>query len=283
MALSINILNQKILKEQCNMLTKEEMLQKGISEEEADQILSAFEPGSEEDPLQALNKAISGDSEEDLFTSLNKADDGEGEEEEGKEGYDEEYMKKYMKRYMKSNGKACTKMMKEVGLIQDDMKKAIDDIDIDADGAVVEMEDLKPFLDSQADFNASMVKAMNDLAGYIDVIVAQNDKSYDLMKKAASVTAIQAEGMGHFLGKSQGRSGVVATQNLEKAGGLDISNVSEEQNKTIHSTLMKAVKAGDEKAGTIISVFESVGHDANKMNPAQKKALNDIMMNQEVK
>jgi hypothetical protein len=265
------------------MLTKEEMLQKGISEEEADQILSAFEPGSEEDPLQALNKAISGDSEEDLFTSLNKADDGEGEEEEGKEGYDEEYMKKYMKRYMKSNGKACTKMMKEVGLIQDDMKKAIDDIDIDADGAVVEMEDLKPFLDSQADFNASMVKAMNDLAGYIDVIVAQNDKSYDLMKKAASVTAIQAEGMGHFLGKSQGRSGVVATQNLEKAGGLDISNVSEEQNKTIHSTLMKAVKAGDEKAGTIISVFESVGHDANKMNPAQKKALNDIMMNQEVK
>ena len=114
-------------------MTKEELLQKGVSEEVADEIIQAMTVQEDEDSLSALQKAL--DEVPENMELLEKAEDEEEEDEEK-----DEYSEKDMKRYMKAKGKAaCQKMMKELGFASEKMSKAVEDIDADADGAIVEM------------------------------------------------------------------------------------------------------------------------------------------------
>lgn len=262
------------------MITKEELLQKGISPEVADEIISSMADGGSDgdvdSPLDALAKALNDDGQESLFKA-DKGDDDDDEDEDDKkdddEEYDEEYMKKHMKKYMKENPSTSKKMMKEVGLMGDEMKKAIDDFDTDAEGAVVEMTDLAPFLEAQKEFVDSMTKAVKFLAGQVAVIGQQQEKSFDLMKKAGAVSVETAKGIELFLGKSVGRKGVV-TAPMKKAGELMLTA---DNKKLIYKTLMKATQAGDDTAGKIISVYESAGQNINALNGAQRKYINELL------
>lgn len=254
------------------MLTKEELLQKGISESVADEIISAFSE-EEDNSLQALQKALDDDPAMD---DLIKADGGDSKNsDDEKDDYDESYMKKYMKRYMKENKKSCGKMMKDLGESGDDMKKAVDNVDLDSEGAIVEMTDLAPFLKDQAAFNEKMVKAVSELAESIDLISAKTEKNYDLMQKAAKVQVEQATELDKFLNVSEGRKGVVADVKMSKA--TDAAKFSPEDNKIIYKSLMKAVKDGDQMAGQVISAFESGGQNANRLNPSQKQFINELI------
>lgn len=253
------------------MLTKDELLRKGISEEVADEIIAAADSdGDSENSLQALEKAISGDVENGL---LFKAKGGEEEEEEEEEEeYNEEYMRKYMKKYMKENKSACAKAAKEVGLFADKMEKARADFDMDAEGAIVEMADLKPILDAQSDVNSAMAKAVQDLSRTVETIVAQNEQAFDLMKKAAAVQVETAKGIDSFLSTPQGRKGITASADMQKA-----QSFSPELSKVAYSVLMKAVHNKDEKAGMIISAFESAGKRLDRLNPAQRAYITELI------
>ncbi|MCK5610418.1 hypothetical protein KAR91_51575 [Candidatus Pacearchaeota archaeon] len=255
-------------------MTKEELLLKGISEEDADRIVAALDEGSEEEsPLQSLQKALESDPAMD---DLHKATGGDADsDEEDDKDYNPDYMKKYMKRYMKENKKSCQKMMANVDESGEKMNKAIEDIDPNYDGAVVEMTELKPFLDSMKDVVGTMTKAISELNGRVDVVSSQVGQSHDLMKKAAQLQVDQAEsfkGVDKFLSGSQGTRGVVATANMQKATPADQSN-----RQVIHSALMKAVKAGDEKAGKVISVFESCGQDINRLGAVHKEYIVELI------
>ena len=94
-----------------------DLLELGVSEEQAVQILAKAKEASEETP------------EEDALSELQKAlkeDDDESDDADDDDDYDPSYMKKNMKRYMKENTSACKKMMKE-------MSKAVEDFDFDAE------------------------------------------------------------------------------------------------------------------------------------------------------
>jgi hypothetical protein len=225
------------------MFTKEELLQKGIPEKTADEIIAAFSADSQDkDSLLALQKALEVPSGKD--ENLLKAAKGDGEEDEDEDkDYDEEYMKKYMKRYMKANSKSVTKMMKDVGLLKDDMKKAIDGIDVNnSEGAVVEMSDLAPFLQSQKEFNECLLKALETLSGQNELITDSVAKAYDLMQKAAKVTADQAVQIKDFLSVPNGRKGVISTNIEMQKANPDTNVFSAEENKLAYSVLMKATR-----------------------------------------
>jgi len=256
-------------------MTKEELLQKGISEDVADEIVAAFEETENSaNSLLLLEKALNKDSgkQESLFKA--KDEDGDDEDDDA-DDYNEEYMKKYMKRYMKENKKSCSKAAKEVGLFEGEMKKAIDDIDRDAEGAVIEMVDLAPILDSQREFNESMSKAIQEISSQIAVISAQTEEGFDLMEKAARVQVEQAKALDTVLSQPQGRKGVTANVNMAKAAEI----VTPEQNQMVYKTLMKAVSSGDKQAGQIISVFESAGKTIRALTPAQRQYVNELMAN----
>ena len=264
------------------MLTKEELLQKGISEEVADEIIAAA--AADSDPvnsLQTLEKALNEDAEEGELFKANGGegkgkkddDDDEDDEDEGG-GYNEEYMKKYMKRFMKENKGAASKAAKEVGIFAGEMKKAVSDMDLDAvDGAMIEMKDLAPILENQLDFNSKMAKAMEDISSAVEIIRAQQDQSFDLMKKAAAVQIETAKGFGEFLSTPQGRKGVTANVEMAKAAKL-----SPDDAKKVYTVLMKAVHNGDQIAGGIISRYESAGKDIRALTPDQKKYINDLIL-----
>jgi hypothetical protein len=255
------------------MLTKEELLQKGISAEVADEIIaaSASDEGSE-NSLQALEKAISTPEEGELFKAKGGKEKGEGEDEDGEDSdYDEAYMRKYMKRYMKENKKACGKMAKEAGIFSGNMEKAAE-LDMDAEGAIVEMADLKPILEEQGEFNSRMAKAIETLAEQVMYISERQDKSFDLMTKAAAVQVETAKGLGEFLSVPQGRKGVTASVEMQKA-----SQVTPEMSKMIYSKLMKAVQSGNKDAGMVISAFESSGKNINRLNPAHRAFITQLM------
>jgi hypothetical protein len=253
------------------MLTKEELLQKGIPEETADEIIAAFTDSQDNDSLLALQKAleVSPDSE-DLF----KAAKGDGKDDDDDDGdYDEEYMKKYMKRYMKANSKSAQKMMKDIGLLKDDMKKAIDGIDPDAEGAIIEMPDLAPILGTLP----LMLKAIETLSEQNMVISESMEKAFDLVQKTAKVTADQAVQMKEFLATPEGRKGKIATD-MEKAVKVDPKTIfSAEDNKAAYSVLMKATRENHPHAGMVISSFEAANHNANLLNPAQKQFIRDLI------
>jgi hypothetical protein len=251
-------------------MTREELLEKGVSEEVADEIVAAFEDSSSSNSLELLEKALSAPKEESLF----KADD-ENPEEEEKE-YDEEYMKKYMKKYMKENKSACMKAAKEAGIFADEMKKAIDDIDLNAEGAVIEMADLTPVLTSQIDFNEKMVKAMEDLAEKVTFIAEHSVQNYDLMQKAARVQVEQAKALDGVLSQPNGRKGVIAHADLAKASTVT-GGLTPEMNNAFYSTLFKATKGGDHKAGEIISLFESANRDIRALTPEHRQYVNDLL------
>ena len=150
-------------------MTKEELLellQKGITEDVADEIIAAFSDSEDEDSLQALQKALEDNPDknmDDLVKAAKKGGDEEGDEGDD-DDYDEKFMKKYMKRYMKENKKSSEKTAKEAGLFGDKMEKAIDGIDLDSEAAVIEMEDLKPVLETIGEAIDVMSKAIPELA-----------------------------------------------------------------------------------------------------------------------
>lgn len=257
-------------------MTKEELLLKGVSEEIADEIIAELEENPDENSLQSLQKALDKDDPEkmDDLLKAEKKDEGDEEDDDNdkKDDYNGSYMKKHMKRYMKENKKSCQKFMKEMDGYGDDMKKAIDNLDDDSEGAIIEMTDLKPFLDVLGPVIEGMAKAIPELAERIEVVSAQADKNYDLMKKAAKVTAENAEGLNGFLSTPNGRKGKVASIEMQKA---QIDSAS--QNKEVYKVLMKAVNQKDRVAGQIISDFESSGRNLNKLNSNQKEYIEDLL------
>jgi hypothetical protein len=256
------------------MFSKEELLEKGISEEVADEIIAAASDEGSENSLQALEKAISTPEEGELFKAKGGKGKGEEEAEEEEEGedYDESYMRKYMKRYMKENKKACGKMAKEVGIFSGNMEKATE-LDMDAEGAIVEMADLKPILEEQGEFNSRMAKAIETLAEQVMYISERQDKSFDLMTKAAAVQVETAKGLGEFLSTPAGRKGVTASVEMQKASQVASSNTSKE----IYSKLMKAVQSGNRDAGVVISAFEVAGKRVERLNPAHQAFITQLM------
>jgi len=252
-------------------MTKEELLEKGISEDVADEIIASFEE-NDSSSLLLLEKALNKDSErqESLFKAGDVDDDDDGDD------YNEEYMKKYMKRYMKENKKSCSKTAKEVGLFEGEMKKAMESIDYDAEGAVVEMVDLGPILESQGEFNEKMAKAIEEISGQLTVIFAQTEEGFDIMEKAARVQVEQAKALDTVFSQPQGRKGVTATADMAKAAEIAGNH---EQNKLVYETLMKAVQTGDRQAGQIISVFESAGKNIAALSPEHKNYVNSLLTN----
>jgi len=258
------------------MITKEELLQKGIDPEKADMIIAALE-GQKDDssPLALLKAEMDGGSEMDtLFKAKGEGKgDGDGDDDDDDADYDEEYMKKYMKKYMKANKKEASSAAKEVGLFGEKMEKAISDIPTDAEGAVVEMADLSDFLDNQAVFNEKMTKAIEAIVDRIEVIANQNVENYSLLHKAAAVTAETAEIISGIGNMPQGRKGVVVAD-MEKAVKTAPVNVD---SKVVYSVLMKAVASGDKVAGQIGSKFESAGKRFNLLAPKEQEYVNELI------
>jgi len=256
-------------------ITKEDLLQKGMSEADADEIISKLETEDELDSLQALEKALSNDDKTTVVDdqNLNKADDGGGDDDEGdKDSDDDEKMMKYMK----SKGKArCQKMMKKLGYSSEKMQKAIDDIDLESEGAVVEMNDLAPFLEAQANIFDEMIKAIGELSSQIVLISSQNDKSYDLMQKASTVQFEHATAFKDYLKVPQGRKGVASVEkSMEKAKKHEFV---EGDQKIVYSTLLKATQGGDRKAGSILSVYESSGQNINMLSDDKKRYISNLL------
>lgn len=250
------------------ILTKEELLQKGISEEVADEILAAASL-DQEDSLQALSKALK--VEEPLAKA--KGGDDDDDEENGKnddDDYDEKYMKKYMKRYMKENKESVSKMGKEAGIWKEKMEKAIDGIDLESDAAIIQTTDLKPYLDSQKEFNSEMIKAVSEIYNQIEIIKNQNKESYGLMHKAAKVQFEQANSFNEYLNISNGRKGTVATTQMQKSSDTI-------DKKIAYRVLQKAVFNKDRKAGEIISKFESSGQNFNILTGNEKEYVKELI------
>lgn len=256
------------------MLTRAQLLAKGISEADADEILSSYED-SGSNPLESLRKALDGGEESALF----KADDGDEDDEkedgakegdDDDEGYDEEYMKKYMKKYMKSNPESAKKMAEEAGIFGEKMEKAASGIDIAADGAVIEMADLAPYLSAQQETISGMLKAMNVIAAKVETIQAQNAEAYSLLGKTARVNMVTAEALEKAMSVSTGRRGAV-TADLEKARTSEVGTAQE-----IYQTLAKAMKNGNGLAGEVLSVFESLGKNVKALNKAQIQFIQQL-------
>lgn len=258
------------------MITKEELLQKGIDPEKADMIIAALE-GQKDDssPLALLKAEMSGGSEELLFKAKGEGKgDGDGDDDDDDDAdYDEEYMKKYMKKYMKANKKEASSAAKEVGLFAEKMEKAINDIPSDAEGAVVEMADLSDFLDSQALFNEKMAKAVEAIVDRIEIIANQNVENYSLLHKAAAVTAETAEIISGMGNTPQGRKGVVIAD-MEKAVKTAPAMVDA---KIVYGVLSKAVASGDIVAGQIGSKFESAGKRFNALSQKEQEYVNELI------
>lgn len=247
------------------MLTKEELLQKGISDEIADEIVAGYPSEDSQDevsPLEDLQKAL--DPEMDNLSKAAKGEKEEDSEDEEKGDYNENFMKK-MKRYMKEKGK----MFKEE---KEEMKKAVDELDLDSEGAVIEMADLAPILERQAEFNEIMSKAIENIAANMVIVSEKSDKSFDLMQKAAKVTAVYAGGMDKFLATPEGRKGVVADAKMNKA-----KETAVEQNRIVYEVLQKATLSGDREAGYIASVFESSGKNLKVLNDKQRAYINTLI------
>jgi len=256
-------------------MTKEELLQKGISEQDADKIIAALESDSETEnnPVDLLQKALDGSPEMDDLTKADK-EEGKDDEDEEKDDYNGKYMKKHMKRYMKENSKSCQKIMKEFGSSGEKMQKAIEEFDVESEGAVIEMTDLTPFLKEQSEFNLSMVKAVEELAQSVDSITAKTEKNLDIMQKAARVQVEQAKSINDFLAVPQGRKGVIANEKMAKASKESFSTTDKQ---LIYSSLMKAVKSRTPHAGEVISRFESSGQNLNLLSNQDKQYIQGLI------
>jgi len=266
-------------------MTKDELLLKGFSPEEAEivsQALDAQANKEPENPLLALKKEL----------DLSKAKVPEGDDEPDKEGkdddYNPEYMKKNMRRYMKENKKACAKMMKEMGDYSQDMKKALEDFDEDGD-YLLETKNLAPFMETFTGITPvleGMVKAIVNINEELTMVKGQNEKTFDLMQKAASVTADQAEifqNLNQAMSKSNGRKGITGTQAPLQKAATPQGTITPEVNKQIFTTLMKAVKNGVPGSDNVISILETVGKDVNKLPAQSRQELVNVIEQMEAK
>lgn len=258
------------------MITKKELLAKGIDPATADEILASMDRENDS-PLANLRKAMNGENE---MNSLFKAEhsepdgdeDGDGDGDGDEDDYDEEYMKKYMKKYMKANKELCKADAEDVGLFDKEMKKAIENMDFDAEGAVVEMTDLAPFLDSQLQFNSKMAKAIMSLAKGVELIIEQNAEGYSLLHKASAVQIETAEIISGISKTPNGRKGMI-TQDLVKARTV-VGGVSP---MAVWNVLAKAINNGDMKAGDIGSKFESSGRRFDFLNPEEQNYVKELI------
>jgi hypothetical protein len=253
-------------------VTKEELLQKGLSEEEADGVVAKYssEPTLEDDPLQALNKALGQEKATTDKADLNKAEKDEEDDNDEKE-YDANYMKKNMKRYMKENKKACQKLMKEMDMYTDKMQKAEEEIDTSSDGVVVEMDDLSPYLTAQNEAFEQLAKAVVSINEQLEVIRDQGVQSYDLMQKAGKVNAMTYETFNKAMSISTGKKGVMASEKMNKAEKL------KENSHNQWEILYKATKAGNIKAGDVIGKFETAGRNINLLNPEDQAFIQNLV------
>jgi hypothetical protein len=264
------------------MFTKEGLLLKGVSEAVADEIIAALAADpQDENSLLALQKALDGSDEQTLLKAKGEKKESDGkdkepdDDEDDKDDYDEKYMKKHMPRYMKENKSAVKKGVKDAGLFADKMEKAIEDID-PGEGGFIELNDLGPYLAAQKEFNEEMLKAVELISGQNEILVANTEKSFSLMQKAAKAQLDQAELVKGFMGTSVGRKGVIADARMVKAGD-PAGTFTPEENKLIYSVLMKATKEGNSDAGIVISAFESSGKNANILNKSHKKFIRDLI------
>jgi len=248
------------------MITKEELLQKGIASEEVDKIISALEGQTENSsPLEALNKALNDDSEMD---SLFKAKEGEDDEDdEDGEEFDEKFMKK-MKKYMKT--KEHSEPDGDEGMFGK-MKKAVETVDPNAEGAIVEMAELSPVLNAMVETVEDMAKAISSLTKKIELISSQNSESYNLMAKAAAVTAETAEIVSGIGNAPLGRKGALMAD-MKKAQTLPSVD-----SQKVWTVLAKAINNGDIKAGEIGSKFESSGKRFNFLSDAEQSYVKELM------
>jgi len=251
-------------------LTKEELLEKGISEEVADEIIASFDDKQNlsGNPLEMLEKALSDTKEDTLFKAAASKEEEEPDEDEDEE-YDEKFMKK-MKRYMKSNNK------KMVGLekAESDMKKAVDNINTEADGVIAEMEDVTPVLNSLVAGFEALSKAVSDIDAKVNFISEQSSKGFDIMEKAAHVQLEQAKFFDKEMSKSAGSKGIAFDGKMSKASELQ---TKADQGRAVYSVLMKATQNKDRKAGAIISRFESSGRNINILTDSEKAYVNDLI------
>ncbi len=255
------------------MFTKEELLEKGVSPEVADEIIANFEDDSD-DALSSLQKALDGDSEpnESLFKAEDEEEKKEEEDEEKEEKGDKKEFMKKMKKYMKDNPAQCKKMMKEVGAMTEKMSKAVEDVD-DSDGILVEYSDGKEVFEAISSSISALSKAVEAVNERIDVLVTNSDRSYDVLVKEGRVLSEMAKATDLELSKTTGRkSASIADQKMVKA--IDFPDGSP---KVIHETLMKAIHNGDRNAGQIISSFEANGHDPKKLLPEQRMYINQLI------
>jgi len=249
------------------MITKEELLQKGIDSVVADEILARIESDENSSPLEALKKAVDrGSDMETLFKAKKGEGDEEEDEDEDGEEFDEKFMKKH-KKYMKI--KEHSEPDGDEGMFGK-MKKAVDEVDPNSDGAVIQMEDLSPVLNAMVETVEDMTKAISILTKKIEVISSQNSESYNLMAKAAAVTAETAEIVSGIGNAPQGRKGALMAD-MSKAKPVVVDQ------KAVWTALTKAFNSGDMKAGEIGSKYESSGKRFNLLNPEEQKYVNELM------
>jgi hypothetical protein len=203
-----------------------------------------------------------------------KEDDDEDEDDDDEDDGKEKDMKKYMKKYMKENPEGCKKFMKQFGAkfgdASDKMEKAADDLVLEQDN-IVEMADIAPFVDSQREFNDTMLKAVEFLASRIEDVAKKSEGSYELVQKAARVTLEQSKLIAADASTPVGRRGVITTD-MQKAVLL-----SPDSNKVAYEVLTKAQENRVPGAGEAMMVFESHGKNLASLNSEAKKFIADLI------
>ena len=237
------------------MFTKEELLEKGVSESAADEIIAAYEEDTFDNPLLSLEKALS-DKKEESGNLFKASDEDEDDEDEGDE--DEKEESESMKKDAKE---ACKKM-----------KKAVDDFDMESTDTVLESADVTPVLEAQAELNSVMQKAVSATDKKIEVLSAKVDKMFDLMQKAARLSVEQAKASEIVLSQSQGRKGVVSTEMTKATNPFSLNDAN-----IVYSALIKATQNGDAKAGMIVSGFEAHGKDVSKLKENDRRYISELL------
>lgn len=226
------------------MTPKDLLLQKGFTEEEADQMITALSEKETQNPLPLLKAVLTKKPDEVFGKAAAKEEDDED--------YSADYMKKHMKRFMKENKESYTDMEDDSDMAKKKMKKAVEEMDPDADGAVLDMVDLKPYLTAQGKTIETLAKAVKAINETLEVVMTQGAQNYHLAEATAAVNVETAEMLQKAMGKSMGRKGQTVDEKMQKA--IETKHADSE---TKWQALFKATQNGDPRAGSIIGVFES--------------------------
>lgn len=258
-------------------MLKKLLLQKGMSEAEADEIIAATAQENDSS-LIALQKSLNSPEMDKLFKAKGGKDEAE---EDGGDDDDEEYDEKFMKKhkkYMKKFGKGDDGKHDEpdgdeAPAFGKEMKKAVSDFDFQAEGGVVEMAELSPLIEAFVSTVSNLEKAISGLNRKVELISAQNEASFSLMAKAAAVQVETAETISGIASTPAGRKGIVV-QDMAKAKSTAIVTA---EPKTVWKVLAKAITGGDMKAGAIGSKFESSGMRINFLNQDEQKYVQELI------